>query len=204
MPTLALDTWACEKYANVEHIAPRTKSAGWSTHSYQYYEIERLSNLTLNPQRANSPLSNRSWHQKSLMFSAIAAETEGKVAAVRISMNAVPSAMILMFRKLFDLTETQITFWSRMLFVGLAFICLLAVSPSSTAVDRAALYWIPLQFYLWSRWPAVRASTQSGQFPWVFGVLIYSLALLFVWLLYANHSHFWLPYQFYPWVWLWQ
>jgi hypothetical protein len=125
-------------------------------------------------------------------------------AAIRIAMNAVPAAVFLVFRNRFDLTDAQRTFWTWMSFGGLAFIGLLAVSPSSTAVDRVALYWIPLQLYVWSRWPAAMARTHNAQLPWVIGVLIYSLAVQYVWLFYADHSHLWVPYQFYPWVWLWQ
>ena len=124
-------------------------------------------------------------------------------AAIRIAMNAVPAAVFLVFRQRFDLTDAQRTFWTWMSLGGLAFIGLLAVSPSSTAVDRVALYWIPLQLYVWSRWPAAMARTHNAQMPWVAGVLLYSLAVQFVWLFYADHSHLWVPYQFYPWVWLW-
>jgi len=125
-------------------------------------------------------------------------------AAIRIAMNAVPALVFLVFRKRFDLTDAQRIFWTWMSLGGLAFIGLLAVSPSSTAVDRVALYWIPLQLYVWSRWPAAMARTHIGQLPWAAGVLFYSLAVQFVWLFYADHSWAWVPYQFYPWVWLWQ
>lgn len=125
-------------------------------------------------------------------------------AAIRIAMNAVPAAVFLVFRQRFNLTEAQRTFWTWMSLGGLAFIGLLAVSPSSTAVDRVALYWIPLQLYVWSRWPAAMARTHNAQMPWVAGVLLYSLAVQFVWLFYADHSWAWVPYQFYPWVRLWQ
>ena len=125
-------------------------------------------------------------------------------AAIRIAMNAVPAVVFLVFRQRFDLTNAQRTFWTWMSFVGLAFIGLLAVSPSSTAVDRVALYWIPLQLYVWSRWPAAMARNHIAQLPWVVGVLLYSLAVQFVWLFYADHSYLWVPYQFYPWLWLWQ
>jgi hypothetical protein len=124
-------------------------------------------------------------------------------AAIRIAMNAVPAAVFLVFRQRFDLTDAQRIFWTWMSLGGLAFIGLLAVSPSSTAVDRVALYWIPLQLYVWSRWPAAMARTHNAQMPWVAGVLLYSLAVQFVWLFYADHSFAWVPYQFYPWVWLW-
>jgi hypothetical protein len=124
-------------------------------------------------------------------------------AAIRIAMNAVPAAVFLMFRQQFNLTDAQRIFWTWMSLGGLAFIGLLAVSPSSTAVDRVALYWIPLQLYVWSRLPAAMARSHNAQLPWVVGVLMYSLTVQFVWLFYADHSHLWVPYQFYPWVWLW-
>ena len=125
-------------------------------------------------------------------------------AAIRIAMNAVPALVFLVFRNRFGLTDAQRIFWTWMSLGGLAFIGLLVVTPSSTAVDRVALYWIPLQLYVWSRWPAAMARTHNTQLPWVFGVLLYSLSVQSVWLFYADHSWAWLPYQFYPWVWLWQ
>lgn len=124
-------------------------------------------------------------------------------AAIRIAMNALPASVYLVFRKRFDLTETQRVFWTWMSLGGLAFIGLLVVSPSSTAVDRVALYWIPLQLYVWSRWPGAMAKRPTQQLPWILGVLLYSMAVQFVWLFYADHSFAWVPYQFYPWVWLW-
>jgi hypothetical protein len=125
-------------------------------------------------------------------------------AAIRIAMNAVPALVFLVFRKRFNLTDAQRIFWTWMSFGGLAFIGLLAVSPSSTAVDRVALYWIPLQLYVWSRWPAAMARTHKAQLPWVLVVLLYTLAVQFVWLFFADHSWAWVPYQFYPWVLIWQ
>ncbi len=125
-------------------------------------------------------------------------------AAIRIAMNAMPAAIFLIFRKRFNLTDTQRVFWTWISLGGLTFIGLLILSPSSTAVDRLALYWIPLQLFVLSRLPAVIAKTNNEQLPWVFGVLLYSLAVQFIWLFYADNSWAWLPYQFYPWVWLWQ
>lgn len=133
----------------------------------------------------------------------ITAEYSSSGAAIRITMNALPAAVFLVFRKRFDLTDAQRIFWIWMAFGGVAFIGLLAFSPSSTAVDRVALYWIPLQLYVWSRLPEAMARNQNAQVPWLAGVLLYSLAVQFVWLLFADHRNGWIPYQFYPWVWLW-
>lgn len=78
------------------------------------------------------------------------------------------------------------------------------VSPSSTAVDRIALYWIPLQLFVLSRLPNALGRYAGKNLLWVFAVIAYSAAVHFIWLLYADTAFAWLPYQFYPWVWFWQ
>lgn len=143
-------------------------------------------------------------HVDHLIAGYIADQYASSGAAIRVAMNALPAAVFLAFRNRFDLSSAQRNFWTWMSLGGLAFIGLLSISPSSTAVDRVALYWIPLQLYVWSRLPAAMAKTNIAQLPWVFGVLLYSFAVQFVWLFYADHSFAWVPYQFYPWVWLWQ
>ena len=125
-------------------------------------------------------------------------------AAIRIAMNALPATVFLLYRKRFDLTNSQRVFWTWMALGGLAFIGLLAISPSSTAVDRVALYWIPMQLFVWSRWPDAMTQSHNSQLIWVALVLFYSLVVQFIWLFYSEHSYAWLPYQFYPWVLLWQ
>jgi hypothetical protein len=124
-------------------------------------------------------------------------------AGIRVAMNALPAAILLIFRKRFGLTPEQKSFWTWMSLGALAFILLLAVSPSSTAVDRVALYWIPLQLFVWSRLPQAMGQRAGTQRIWIVVVLVYAFAVQFVWLFYADHSFAWLPYQFYPWVWLW-
>lgn len=77
-PTLFLDAWVGDQFSSIEHIAPRTKSAGWALDLYGDDEYERLGNLTLVPLRCNSSLSNRSWDQKRSLFAALSAKTEGE------------------------------------------------------------------------------------------------------------------------------
>ncbi|MCF8185851.1 MAG: EpsG family protein [Candidatus Methylopumilus sp.] len=123
-------------------------------------------------------------------------------AAIRIAMNAVPAALFLLFRKRFQLSVEQRSFWSWMAWSALFLVLLLAVSPSSTAVDRIALYWIPLQLFVLSRLPNALGRRDGKNLLWVAAVLAYSTAVHFVWLFYADTAFAWLPYQFYPWVWL--
>jgi hypothetical protein len=125
-------------------------------------------------------------------------------AAIRIAMNAVPAVLLLVFRKRFELSDSQRSFWTWMAWSALLLVALLIVSPSSTAVDRVALYWIPLQLFVLSRLPNALGKRDGKNAGWVCAVVGYSAAVHFVWLVYADTAFAWLPYQFYPWVWLWQ
>lgn len=129
---------------------------------------------------------------------------ESSGAAIRIAMNALPALIFLIFRRRFQITTAERSFWTWMALGALAFVLLLKISPSSTAVDRVALYWIPLQLFVWSRIPDALGQSAGGRVFWSASVVCYSVAVLFVWLVFGDHAFYWLPYQFYPWVWLWQ
>jgi hypothetical protein len=134
----------------------------------------------------------------------ILAEYESAGAAIRVTMNATPAAIFLLLRSRFGLSTIQRRFWTWMALGGIAFVGLLWVSPSSTAVDRVALYWIPLQLFVFSRLPDVVGRPGRRNTGWVWIVLAYSQAVLLVWLLFATHSFAWLPYRFYLWELLWR
>jgi hypothetical protein len=134
----------------------------------------------------------------------IESQYQSSGAAIRIAMNALPGALFLLFRNRFQLSPNQRLFWTWMAWSALLFVGLLMASPSSTAVDRVALYWIPLQLFVLSRVPNALGLRDGKNTVWVYGVVAYSAAVHFVWLVYAKTAFAWLPYQFYPWVWLWQ
>lgn len=134
----------------------------------------------------------------------IGAQYDSSGAAIRVAMNALPGALFLWFRRRFVMLPADRTFWTWISLGALAFVGLLAVSPSSTAVDRVALYWIPLQLFVLSRLPNALGQRNGRNAFWVRAVVAYSAAVLFVWLVFATHAFAWLPYQFYPWVALWR
>jgi hypothetical protein len=140
---------------------------------------------------------------EALIQNYIDAEMESSGAAIRIAMNALPAVVFLIWRKRYAMTERLCSFWTWVSWGALVFVGLLLVSPSSTAVDRVALYWIPLQLVVWSHFPDVMGRPGQRNSLWVVAVVAYSAAVLFVWLFFATHAFAWLPYQFYPWVWLW-
>jgi hypothetical protein len=135
---------------------------------------------------------------EALKINYLEAEYQSQGAAIRVAMNAVPAVLFLWFRRRFVMPQADRTFWTWMSVVALVFVVLLAVSPSSTAVDRVALYWIPLQLFVLSRLPDAIGKPNGLNSLLVIGVVAYSAAVLFVWLFFADHAFAWLPYQFYP------
>ena len=138
-----------------------------------------------------------------LSASYVEAQLESSGAAIRVAMNALPAVVFLLLRKRFQLALAQRSFWTWMALGALAFLVLLELSPSSTAVDRVALYWIPLQVFVWSRLPDALSQRGSKKTKWVFGVIAYSASVLFIWMSFGAHATAWLPYQFYPLTLLW-
>lgn len=119
-------------------------------------------------------------------------------AAIRVAMNCLPAAIFLLLRSQFNLDAKQRIFWTIMAIGGVAFVPLLYLSPSTTAVDRLALYWIPLQIFVLGRMPLLSGLTKLGRAVMFSSVAIYSLFVLVVWLSFADHSFAWKPYRFYP------
>ncbi|MEM7300521.1 MAG: EpsG family protein [Pseudomonadota bacterium] len=127
----------------------------------------------------------------------VQAQYQSEGAAIRIAMNAIPSALFLFFRKRFLLTEAERRLWTYMCLIGVSFIALLIISPSSTAVDRMALYFIPIQIFVWSRLPFVFGSTLKTFRATQLAVVGYSAAIMFVWLNFAGHAYAWVPFKLY-------
>ena len=131
-----------------------------------------------------------------LSYTYLEREYQSEGAATRVAMNALPAGLFLLIRHRFPMTRGERRLWTNMALLALGFIVLLLLSPSSTAVDRMALYIIPLQIVVLSRLPDVLQSRKSREIT--LGVVAYSAAVQFVWLNFAGHAEAWVPYQIYP------
>lgn len=114
---------------------------------------------------------------------------------IRVAMNAVPALLMLWLGKRFELGTIARKTWTWMAI--LALVCVPLVFVSATAVDRVALYFIPLQLFVFSRLPRVANSTRMRT-ALVLGIVAYYALVQFVWLNFASHSNSWVPYQFIP------
>jgi len=126
------------------------------------------------------------------------AEYQSSGAVIRIALKALRGTLVLIFRKRFVLTKQQLKLWTYMAVASIIFIGLLFISPSSTAVDRVALYLIPLQLFVWSHMPDVMGNVQRKNVLSVLMILGFYACVLFVWLFFADHRSAWIPYKFLP------
>ncbi len=119
-------------------------------------------------------------------------------AAIRVAMNLVPAAIFLLFQRRFAADETTRKIWRNFSLAAFGTLVLLVVLASSTVVDRLALYIIPLQLFVFSRIPDAFPNpdgTRNSQLVLI--VILYSALVQFVWLNYAAHADFWVPYKAY-------
>lgn len=124
----------------------------------------------------------------------IEAQYSSQGAAIRIVMNLVPAMLLLLFRKRFPFSEQQYLIWRNFSLAAVGLAVLLVVLPSSTAVDRVALYIIPLQIAVLTQLPGSLMSSGAGKAV----IIAYAVAVMFVWLNFAVHAQYWVPYTFYP------
>ena len=115
-------------------------------------------------------------------------------ALIRILLCLLPALIFLLQRQRFPLTTQQRSIWTVMALLAVAAAVALVLSPSSTAVDRISLYLIPLQLFVGARLPDIRPLGLKAA-AWNQLLVLLSLAVLSVWLLFANHSSAWLPYR---------
>ncbi len=124
----------------------------------------------------------------------VEAEYSSQGAAIRVAMNLVPAFIMLLRGRRLGLSSAEVRVWRAFAWTSIGLLILLIVSPSSTAVDRIALYMMPLQLIVLPRVAGLFKSPQVGRMV----VVAYAAAVQFTWLNFATHAEFWIPYQFFP------
>ena len=133
-------------------------------------------------------------HVNFLYRNYIKAEYSSQGAAIRVVLNVVPAVLYLLNRRNFGFSPVESKLWLFFSFASLGLLVLLVVLPSSTAVDRLALYVIPIQVAVWSRVPIAYKLRRLGRVA----VVAFAAAILFTWLNFGVFSRSWIPYQVYP------
>ena len=124
----------------------------------------------------------------------IDAEYQSQGALIRVALCLLPALLFLPNRRRFQLTPDTQRIWTLLSLLAVAAAIGLFTVASSTAVDRLALYLIPLQLFVGSRLPDTRLFSIPPA-TWNQLLIAFSFAVLIVWLLFAGHSSYWLPYR---------
>ncbi len=125
-------------------------------------------------------------------------------AFTRLFLVAICSTVYLLFRKRLNIPDVERRFWTFFSLAGLTLFGMYFLSSSSAVIDRMGLYWLPLQVYLFSHLPTIFSKRDGNSRNLVIiGLVIFAIAVQWVWLFYADSAFCWLPYRFYPWELFW-
>ena len=129
-----------------------------------------------------------------LVTNYIEAQYQSQGAFLRLAMNLGPAILILRDKRSKEVLGTAYPLWKTVSQISILLFLAYFLSPSSTAVDRIALYMIPVQLTAISILPDLFRGAAGPKRPWVIApVLIYALVLA-VWLNFAVNAFSWVPY----------
>ena len=115
-------------------------------------------------------------------------------ATIRVAMSVLPATLFLLRSRQLGFSEQERRLWRNLSFAAIGFLVRLVTVRSSAAIDRLALYTIPLQVAVLSRPRSAFTTEGFGTFL----VIAYAAAVQFTWLTYAHHARYWVPYHFWP------
>ena len=116
-------------------------------------------------------------------------------ALIRLGMNAVPAAIFLLYRRRFLFSPAEKKLWIIFSLIAVGMFIAFFPTSLSTALDRMALYIIPLQLVVFAHLPDVIGVFGRRNQTIVALILLYYATILFVWLNFASHASYWVPYQ---------
>lgn len=122
----------------------------------------------------------------------IDAQYQSSGAAIRVGLSLIPAILFLLAPARFGFDDLQRSFFRLSSWATIGLLVALATTPSSTAVDRMALYMFPLQLAVMSRLPLAYPGIGNR-----LTVVAYALAIQLVWLNFADFAYKWVPYRTY-------
>ena len=93
----------------------------------------------------------------------VEAQYQSEGAIVRLAMNALPALIFLAFGRRFVLNEAERRLWNWFAILSLLLLVVLMTTSASTAIDRVALYVLPLQLVVFSRIPDAMGRAACGR-----------------------------------------
>ena len=131
-------------------------------------------------------------HYEALWINYVDSQMQSDGGLIRLMMNLLPSILFFIYYRRIKKAWPDYRIWFVLALVTM--ILLPLVGFASTAVDRVALYLIPLQLVVFSRLPML-FSVAGGRATVIRVIVAYYVLVLFVWFNFASHAKYWLPYQ---------
>lgn len=122
-------------------------------------------------------------------------EYDSAGAIPRVLMSAIPAALVLARWRSFAAYLRSRSVWISMAAAGVIALFALIVSPSSTAVDRAALFFSPIQMAAFGEFRALTNLSQRAPLIYRSALIALAAFVQVVWLVFATNAPFWVPYQ---------
>lgn len=131
-----------------------------------------------------------------LTYGYIEQEYQAQGAMIRLIMNAVPALIFFAwYRRFAGDDPIQKILWRNLSIIALGSFAAVFFTDATVALDRLALYIIPLQLVVLSRIPTALGATPSFRIVLTIVVMLYSALVQFTWLNYAHHADSWVPYR---------
>jgi hypothetical protein len=123
---------------------------------------------------------------------------EAQGSGVRLAMNLPPAIIFLSLSRRFGLSEDERRLWRNFSIFAILSLLVWLGTRNTVAVDRLALYLIPLQIVVFSRLPNLLSHSDSPSGEYKALIIFYCALVQFTWLNFANHASYWVPYTIYP------
>ena len=115
-------------------------------------------------------------------------------ALIRLTMNALPALVFLIFKSQIAINKNSLKMWSIFSYLSIFCFFLFFIFPSSTALDRISFYLIPLQLFVLSNLSNIPFTINRSKIGLNF-IFLYGALVLLVWTQFAVHSEYWFPYD---------
>jgi hypothetical protein len=114
---------------------------------------------------------------------------------IRLIMCVIPASILLIWPHRFKFPQNELSIWRWFAIISMGLFFLLFATDASTAIDRMALYILPLQLVVFSYLPEIFGEKGEIKQLIILLIILYYTAVLFVWLNFATHSYYWVPYK---------
>lgn len=122
-------------------------------------------------------------------------EYQSRGALIRLLILLIPSSILLIWPNRFNMADAELRLWKTIAWISLFLLFLLFVSDATTAIDRMALYLLPIQLVVFSYVPEIFGEHGEARDWLIFLIICYYGLIMSVWLNYSVYAIYWLPYK---------